>query len=262
MSLEAFQQATSDLVASPDLCRLLQRDPESVLSRYQLSPRDQHRLIDLVQQRGMSVNCTLYRFNRITPLYTLLPLTNFVLGESFIHEAELFWETFRDSDPRFTQEVDRFGEFLIERIHGQQILNVFAEEIIRFELATNELRFSQREEILSELANGKQHAGGPLQLHPLVRLVEFQHEPAKLLQLLKERRPEPYQLLEGRFWLLLDVLGEELQVRRIDPQLGQILERIAASGVAPLPEEDAEALIEAGMVVWSADRLPMDHIPL
>ncbi|MEP6818339.1 MAG: hypothetical protein ABJA18_02325 [bacterium] len=252
MSLEAFQQATSDLVASPDLCRLLQRDPESVLSRYQLSTRDQHRLIDLVRQRGMSVNCTLYRFNRITPLYTLLPLTNFVLGESFIHEAELFWETFRDSDPRFTQEVDRFGEFLIERIHRQEIQNEFAVEIIRFELATNELRFSQREEILNELGNGKRSGRGvALQLHPLVRLVEFRHEPAKLLQLLKERRPQPYQLLKDRFWLLLDVLGEELQVRRIDPQLGQILERIASSDFTTLPEEDSEALIEAGMVVWS-----------
>jgi hypothetical protein len=252
MSLEAFQKATSDLVASPDLCRLLQSDPESVLGRYQLSPRDRHRLIDLVQQRGMSVNCTLYRFNRITPLYTLLPLTNFVLGESFIHEAEFFWETFRDSDPRFTQEVDRFGEFLMQRIDGHQIENPFVEEILKFELATNELRFVQRQEILDGPGNGsrRERAAATLHLHPLVRLVPFRHEPAKLLQLLKERRPLPYQLLEGDFWLLLDVLGEELQVRRIDPTLGEILQAISSASIT-LPEEDSEALIEAGMVVWS-----------
>ena len=267
MSLAAFQQATSDLVASPDLCRRLQRDPQSVLSRYELSTRDQHRLIDLVQQRGMSINCTLYRFNRITPLYTLLPLTNFVMGESFIHEAELFWESFRDSDPRFTQEVDRFGDFLIQRLHRGEIQNEFAEEIICFELATNELRFAQREEILGELGNASLGSGKTraLQLHPLVRLVTFRHEPAKLLRLLKDRRPQPYQLMKDRFWVLLDVLGEELRVRRIEPQLGEILERIAGSGIT-LSEEDSEALLEAGMVVRSADQAleppPNVHMPL
>ncbi len=251
MSLEEFQKATSDLIASPELCRLLQKDPEAVLSRYGLSARDQRRLVDLVQQPGMSVNCTLYRFNRITPLYTLLPLTNFVMGEKFISEAELFWNSFTDSDPRFRQEVDRFGDFLFARLRDGRIDNAFLEETLAFELATNELRFAQRGDLLSGLqpAGERKHLAARVAIHPLVRLVPFRHEPAKLLQLLKERRRLPYELPEDEYWLLLDILEDELRVRRIDARVGRTLQAIADNEDLELTAEDVEALLSAGMIV-------------
>jgi hypothetical protein len=228
----------------------MQDDPESVLNRYHLSPRDRRRLINLVQQRGMSVNCTLYRFNRITPLYTLLPLTAFVLGDEFIHEAEAFWGH-TDSDPRFRQKLDRFGEFLIERIRQGKIESPLVNEVLTFELATNELRFAQRREILDELKSSSESTtiSRRVRLHPLTRLVPFRREPATLLRFLKERRPLPYKLVEGDFWLLLDVLDDELRVRKIDPRLGLVLNAISADDNYLLPDGDVGALLEAGMVV-------------
>lgn len=253
MSLAEFQKATSELIASPELCRLLQRDPSAVLGRYDLSSRDQRRLVDLVRQRGMSVNCTLYRFNRITPLYTLLPLTNFVLGERFISEAELFWNSFTDSDPRFRQEIDRFGEFLGQRLQDGQLENELLAEVLGYELAANELKFSQRQQILAELSQRgtEMSLRAPLQIHPLVRLVLFQHEPTELLRLLKERSPVPATLAEGEYWVLLDVLNDELQARKIDPHVGRLLGAISAGEDTDLTEEDVEALLEERMIVRS-----------
>jgi len=70
MTMQAFQQAMCDLVASPDLCLMLVQSPEQVLGRYDLSDRDRRRLIAIVQQRGMLVNCSLYRANRLSPIYS------------------------------------------------------------------------------------------------------------------------------------------------------------------------------------------------
>jgi hypothetical protein len=70
-----------------------------------------------------------------------------------------------------------------------------------------------------------------------------------LLRFLKERRPLPYKLVEGDFWLLLDVLDDELRVRKIDPRLGLVLNAISADDNYLLPDEDVGALLEAGMVV-------------
>jgi hypothetical protein len=251
MSLEEFQRATSDLIASPALCRQLQRDPQTVLNQYQLSTRDQRRLVDMVGQPGMSVNCTLYRFNRITPVYTLLPLTCFVLGDRFIPEAETFWETFQDSDPRFRNEIARFGDFLTRRLNDGSLENPLLKEVLAFELATNDLRFAQRQTILEGLPAQSQDHEGPLQLHPLVRLVEFHHEPTKLLELLRNRAPLPYDLQRREFWVLLDVLDEELQVRRIDARVGRLLEAISLGEQPDLEVEDVSALLDAGMIVIS-----------
>src|SRR6266571_1465309 len=150
MSLQTFQQALCDLIASPNLSQKMRTHPEDVLRCYDLTPREQHRLVEVVCQRGMSTNCTLYRANRITPLYTLLPLTCFVLGDDLKHETELFWESYRDTDLQFKQEIDRFAELLMRRVRAKQIENPFLQEVLEFEIAVNELRFLPRRQIANE----------------------------------------------------------------------------------------------------------------
>jgi hypothetical protein len=258
MSLQDFQKAVCDLVASPDLCRVLLRDPQLVLRRYELSQLECRRLVDMVQQRGMSVNCTLYRFNRITPLYTLMPLTSFVLGDRFMPEVERFWESFRETGLRFKQEIDRFGDFLCTRLSKGEIDNPLLGETVEFELATNDLRFSQRHRILQDLGpcTDVATASRALRLHPMVKVVSFQHDPSELLRQLKERRLLLDRLVTGEYWLVIDLLQEELQVRKVDPSLGRLLKAIESQSIFSIPNDSVEVLREAGLVVSKTEPRP------
>jgi hypothetical protein len=249
MTLQAFQQALCDLIASPTLCLALRADPNPVLERYELSTRERRRLISMVWQRGMSTNCSLYRVNRITPVYTLLPSTCFVLGDALIREVERFWESHEFTDLQFKHETDRFGVFLKRRIWAGDIDNPLLEEVLAFELSINALQFVPRRQIALE-ANCASTAvhDVPLRLHPLVKIVRFRHEPVRLLQLLAARHPLPYELTEGEFFILLSAISEELEIKQIDPGLGQLLLAIEVGAVHLQGPDDAAILVEAGLV--------------
>lgn len=249
MTMEAFQQAMCDLIASPDLCTELLESPEEVLGRYDLSDRDRRRIVDVVQQRGMLVNCSLYRANRLSPIYNLVPHTCFVLGDAFLDEATEFWKDFRETRLQFHEEVIRFGDFLRRRIEQGFLKNPLLVEVLEYELALNEFRFYPRQEILARLEQNKTIASDKLQLHPLIRVVLFRHEPKRLLEFLDERRPPPYELAEGEFWLLLDGKGEDVEIKLIDPGVGRLLKAIEAGTDLSLSDEDVEALAEAGLIV-------------
>ena len=243
-----------DLVASPDLCMVLRESPDEVLARYELTARDRRRLVDVVQQRGMAVNCSLYRANRLSPIYNLMPHTCFLLGNGLMDEAIEFWKDFEETRLQFNEEVQKFGDFLRKRIELGLLQDPVIPEVLEYELALNEFRFSQRLEILSRLQN-REPASDPsnrIALHPLVRILLFTHEPDRLLQLLNERQPPPYELPEGEFWLLLDGKNEELESKRIDSDLGRLLGAIEAGCEVPLGDDDVEMLIEAGLTVrWA-----------
>ena len=63
-----FQQALADLVASPALCRAARADPTVLRRTYDLTDRELARLAGMLAQRGMALNCMLYRANRLAPL--------------------------------------------------------------------------------------------------------------------------------------------------------------------------------------------------
>jgi hypothetical protein len=251
MSMEGFQKAMSDLVASPQLCALLTQFPEEVLGRYDLSDRDRRRLVEVVQQPGMAVNQALYRVNRISPIYSLMPHTCFLLGDGLMGEAIEFWKDFDETRLQFDEEVKKFGNFLRVRIELGLLQNPLLAEVLEYELALNEFRFARRAEILLALRDPAIAADqtNRLGLHPLVRILVFYHEPKQLLQLLDERRSPPYKLAEGEFWLVMDGKGREVEVKLIEPDLGRLLEALEAGIELPLSEDDIEALTEAGLAV-------------
>lgn len=260
--MEAFQQAMCDLVASPDLCLVLVQSPEQVLGRYDLSDRDRRRLIEVVQQPGMFVNCSLYRANRLSPIYNLMPRTCFLLADALLDEATEFWKDFDESRLQYNEEVDKFGDFLRRRIELGFLKNPLLADVLEYELALNQFRFTRRLEVLSrvEANRARPDQSHHLTLHPLIRVLLFKHEPKHLLDLLDERRPPPYELAEGEFWLLLDGKGEEVETKLIDPGVGRLLKAIE-EGTAPLlSADDIEALIEAGLTV-SLDHGPSERTP-
>jgi hypothetical protein len=182
MSLASFQSALCDLIASPSLCLAVRADPDATLARYELSELERKRLATVVWQRGMSTNCSLYRSNRITPIYTLLNYTCLSLGDQFRTLIDQFWGVKDYQDGQFKSEAERFGSFLRQKIAAGDVASPFASELLDFELARNALEFAPRKELLRTVALlPPLAADAPCRLHPLARLVRFRHDPAVLL---------------------------------------------------------------------------------
>ncbi len=238
MSLLGFQRALADMVASPALAMAVRRREAEALVTYDLTPRDRRRLQAVAAQPGMEVNCTLYRSNRLTPIVMLLPYTCFVLGDRLRWIAERFWDA-NLTDLQFATEVERFAAFL----RGLELDEPLLEEILSFELATNELRFLPRRALAEEAARS---AGDGLRLHPLVRVVHFRHEPASLLERLAAAEPLPYALAEGDFAIVLMAGPDDLDVRVIDGQLAGLLETLEDETLEPA---DAQLLIDDGLAI-------------
>jgi hypothetical protein len=242
MTMEAFQQAMCDLVASPDLCIALMESPEEVLGRYELSDRERRRLVEVVQQPGMLVNCSLYRANRLSPIYNLAPHTCFLLGNALLDEATEFWSGFRETRLQFHDEVKQFGDFLRRRVEMGILQNPMLVEVLEYELALNEFRYNSR---LNKTVAGESKR---VQLHPLIRVLLFRHEPRRLLEFLDQRQPPPYDLDEGEFWLLLDGKGEDVEIKLIDPGVGRLLKAIDEGTASSLSADDVKVLMEAGLI--------------
>ena len=114
MSLDGFQRALADAVASPSRCLELRRDG-SILENYELDDRERRRLLAIVGHEGMSHNCTLYRANRLTPLARSLPRTCALLGDRLLPELEAFWAREPNTEIQFKLEAERFAHYLSER---------------------------------------------------------------------------------------------------------------------------------------------------
>jgi hypothetical protein len=238
----------ADLVASPSLCLLARRHPASALSAYELTARERDRLAAIVWQRGMSTNCSLYRANRITPLYTHLGLTCTLLGERLMSEVELFWQFCRESDLQFESEIKRFAAFLRARVQDGKLDCPPLEAVVDFELAVNELLYLPRRRLAEELLDAPAVRDvGSIQSHPLVRLVRFAHEPSRLLTALAALQAPPDDLQRGDFFLVVHATAAEMDIVQVDAVLGLALERLTASR-APDPAT-ATALLTAGLAV-------------
>jgi hypothetical protein len=140
MSLSEFQRALAELIASPARCLNARRNPAAALAEFALTSRERTRLIEMVNTDGMSVNCTLYRVNRLTPIYSVLPNTCRLLGERLGPELEAFAAASRHATLQYRWEAWRFGIWIQERIHAGFVLGGPVEDSIRFELAAFDAR--------------------------------------------------------------------------------------------------------------------------
>lgn len=252
MSLHAFQRALCELIGSPDLCLAVRADASTFLGRYDLSPRERDRVLDIVWQRGMSTNCTLYRSNRVTPIYTLLHYTCVVLGDRLKEVLEAYWAATDLRDLEFKHEILRFARFLEDRMARNAIDDPFVEEVLAFELALNELRFAPRREMLRQWSDRPDTAGPAthLRMHPLMRVVRFRHDPEALLSALAEGRV-PRELQEAEAFLLLSVVDDPMSARMLDPQAGRLLWRMQQRD-ASCPAAELDDFVLHGAVVRTA----------
>ena len=237
MSLPAFQRALFDLIANPALCMQAKEDPGVLSEKYDLTPKEFKRLDAVIRQKGMSTNCTLYRINRVTPLYTLMPYTCKLLGNDLLPLLIAFWEMHGRTNLQFKDEVMLFAEYLQGAILTGAVRIPFLEEVLDFESSINELRYRK-------VDTGIKGPPGVYSLNPAVRVVFFQHDPQRLFDLLTSDEPlkQEEDIQTGEYCLLLEQNGDEIEMKVISAELGFILDNLQIYKTLP-PE-----LVETGLV--------------
>lgn len=141
MSLQEFQRATADFIASPERCVRARADFGAEAAGYNLSDREIRRLQAMVNDPGMSANCMLYRINRLTTVLEVLPRTWRLLGAAGEQELHAFWRRHPDAVVQNAEEASRFGAWLEERVASGQLPAGPFLDMLRLELAD----FSRRQ---------------------------------------------------------------------------------------------------------------------
>lgn len=197
MSLIAFQTALADLVASPAMCLAVRDKPDHALADYDLDARERRRLEAVVWQRGMSANCTVYRATRVTPLYTLLPLTVAALGEAMTAELDDYWAATARMDVHFDIEISRFAAHLRARLESGAVRTLHDPRAITDVLAI---------EVAGELLRLAPAGQGPNE-----RRLELTHEPLALLGAISGDPVDFTGVQLGRYELVIRRDGCSLQ---------------------------------------------------
>jgi hypothetical protein len=115
--LVEFQQALADLVASPDACRDVLKNPEQLRLRYDLTQREFDRLVAMVNHSGMALNCMLYRANRLAPLAINLPELCQALGARLGPLLTEYSAFYPNTNVHFYLECDRFCNFIAAKLN-------------------------------------------------------------------------------------------------------------------------------------------------
>jgi hypothetical protein len=249
MTLLAFQLALADLAASVDLCTRVAGDADAALAGYDLTPVERRRLASAAGQRGMRVNWSLYRYNRITTLATVLPGTLHLLGDGARAVAAAFGAG-RGADRNMRREAEHFAAFVLRGVDDGRLTSPFLREVVEFELMRYQVAVTPRGPALARVAAAAERwPRGRLAPHPLVRVAAFAHDPRFLLSHLAYRRPLPYDdVAEGEFHLLLDCREGTLEQRPLDVASGRVL-RAAAAGAVQAESAEVQALVSAGLLV-------------
>jgi len=135
MSIAEFQRAFADLIAFPHRCVALREGNADVLAGYDMTRRERKRLETMVHDEAMSVNCSLYRVNRLIPVYSVLPHSCRLLGNRLMVELDAFWAASRHATLQYRWESWRFGLWLEERIAARRLPGGPVEDAIRLEMA-------------------------------------------------------------------------------------------------------------------------------
>jgi|KBSMisStandDraft_5_1062788.scaffolds.fasta_scaffold01825_2 hypothetical protein len=173
MSARDFQLAFAQLVASPETCREMIQAEEPFFTRFDLTVKEKLRLHAIVRQRGIAACLSLYRMNRVTPVYSQLSNTCSLLGDGLIPLVEEFWRHLTKPSLQFREEVLEFGQFLMNKIDTGLINMPYLREVLQLEMAMNELSY---------LPEGE------------YRVLKFEHDIFSILQSLSTGRLQETQV--------------------------------------------------------------------
>src|ERR1035438_4656877 len=112
MSLQAFQQAIVDLTLAPHRVRLLLKGDLSLLKTYSLTERERQRILDVIRQPGMALNCTIARGNRFEAIGELFPMTCVLLEPVLRDLLDELWGKFLPTNYQFAGEEEAFANIV------------------------------------------------------------------------------------------------------------------------------------------------------
>jgi hypothetical protein len=118
-----FQQALADLTACPELCVRVRQEPSLLRERYELTDREWHRLVGIVQHPGMACACMVYRANRLAPLALNIPETCRALGKQLRAVVSEYWRLYPEGNVHFFVEADRFCHFLKAKLASDRSID-------------------------------------------------------------------------------------------------------------------------------------------
>lgn len=197
MSIAEFQRAFADLIASPERCVGLRDGAAEALAEYDLTPRERQRLTVMARDEAMSINCSLYRVNRLIPVYSVLPHSCRLLAGRLMNELDAFWAASRHATLQYRWESWRFGLWLQERIAAGLLPDGPVEDAVRLELAIFDAQAARRDDDRARQ-----------------RIVRLRYDADRLLDpaiLPDELEPLPHEIA-----VMVDATGKELAVRRAD----------------------------------------------
>jgi hypothetical protein len=189
-----------------------------------LSPRSSSGLLldQPIARRGSS------RLDRSSPIHTLLPYTCLALGGRLEGEIDSFWKSVGFADLAFHAVIERFALFLKRRVENGTLRIYFLPELLDFELATHELRFTARGPYLERgeprEARVLVQRGAQLELHPLLRISRFPCDAEALFETLARGECIDCNVRSHETFLLISVLHDaNPEAVPVAPALGRKL---------------------------------------
>jgi hypothetical protein len=201
MSLRAFQHAVVELTLAPRRARRLAQGDLSVIEAYDLAERERQRLLDIVRQPGMSLNCTIARGNRFEAIGELFPMTCVLLEPILRQLLDELWEDVRPTNYQFTGEADAFVAKVQQKIAQGELPIEYLDEVFAYELIC--LNMAQ------EMQNQTDKTC------EVERIVEFQHSPEPLLLALSTLNAPPAGLPSGLYRARLLLRGMRFEVEML-----------------------------------------------
>ncbi len=186
------------------------------------------------------------RLDRSSPIHSLLPYTCLALGGRLDGELDSFWQSVGFADLGVSVVIERFAHFLKRRVENGTLRIYYLPELLDFELAAHELRFTARRPYLDEDDPREPRVlvqrGAQLALHPLMRVSRFPCDAEALFETLAHGDCIDCNVRSRETFLLLSVLRDgDPQVVHVPPALGRKLWALQCVGRFGGSEADVAA---------------------
>jgi hypothetical protein len=168
------------------------------------------------------------RLDRSSPIRALLPYSCLALGGRLDGEIESFWKSVGFANLPIDSVIERFAHFLKRRVENGTVRLYFLPELLDFELAAQELRFTARAPYLEQGIPREPQVlvqrGRRLALHPLMRISRFPCDALALLETLAHGDCIDCNVRSQETFLLISVLrGSHPEVMPVQAALGRKL---------------------------------------
>jgi hypothetical protein len=208
MSLPAFQRALVDLTLAPEQTQRLTQGDLSILDAYDLNERELKRLVDIVNQPGMSVNCTIARGNRFDAIGEIFPMTCVLLEPVLRELLTELWQKVRPTNYQFSGEEEAFAGIVRDGISRNRFSIPYLDDVFNYECLCWQMAQQMRNQTDLD--------------HEVEAIVEFHHPPDLLLEPLSELTAPPSGLPAGIFRARLILRGTRFHVETISASFDEI----------------------------------------